>query len=295
MRRIGYIALVIFVLWLVSFSLANIFKVSDFSEKIAIIPIYGEISLQSGSSFGVSSYTGSEDIIKFIEQVENDPTIVAIMFDINSGGGGVVASKEIAKAISEMKKPNVAVIREVGASGAYWAASATDKIYADDMSMTGSIGVFGSYLEFSGLMEKYGIGYEQLIAGDYKDMGVPYRKLTAEEKFIIQKMLDKIHENFINEVAKNRHVDVSIVKKWANGNVYLGIEAYDMGMIDAIGGKKEAEEYLKQRLNITEVNIITMEQENNLWSMLDAFSSKTAFAFGKGVSSAFEQQSLAKV
>ena len=107
--------------------------------------------------------------------------------EINSPGGSAVASDEIATAVKNAKKPVISLIREVGASGGYWVASASDYIIANRMSITGSIGVISSYLEFSGLMEKYGVGYERLVAGENKDLLTPYKKLEADQKALVQK------------------------------------------------------------------------------------------------------------
>src|SRR3989338_178321 len=139
-------------------------------------------------------------------------TMSAISSEINSPGGAPVASYELASAIKKINKTTIAVIREVGASGAFWAATAANKIYANQMSLTGSIGVLASHLEFAGIMQKYNVTYRGLVAGKYKDAGTPYKQMTTDEQAIYQKILDKLHEQFINAVAQNRKMSFEQVR-----------------------------------------------------------------------------------
>ena len=177
------------------------------ANTIVVIPIEGEITgTGSDQLFGATTAT-PKNIIEKIDSIKNNKNVEAVIFEINSPGGAAVASQEIADAIRELNKTKYAVIKDVGASGAYWIASATDKIYASPVSITGSIGVISSYLEFSGLFEKYGIGYQRLVSGERKDIGIPYRELTLEEEKILQNKLNIVHEFFIREVARNRKLD----------------------------------------------------------------------------------------
>jgi protease-4 len=106
------------------------------------------------------------------------------------------------------------------------------------MSITGSIGVIASYLQFSDLLDEHGVTYERMVAGRYKDMGTPFKDLSDTERLIFQQTLDQIHTEFIEGVAENRNMSVSEVRKLATGQVYLGIKAIELGLVDAIGGTK---------------------------------------------------------
>ncbi|MEK6861331.1 MAG: S49 family peptidase, partial [Nanoarchaeota archaeon] len=128
---------------------------SNQKNKIAVINIKGAISTENGGGDFLRSGTiGSGSVVGFIESANNDKNVKAIILNINSPGGTVVGSKEIVDSIKKVNKPVVALIREVGASGAYWIASASDIIVAETLSVTGSIGVIGSYLEFSDLFSE---------------------------------------------------------------------------------------------------------------------------------------------
>lgn len=260
--------------------------------NVAVIPLHGVIVSEEMPGFFGSSSVASPTIVEKIKQASEDDSIKAIVLDINSPGGSAVASDEIATALKEANKTTVAWIREVGASGGYWIASAADHIVANRMSITGSIGVIASYLEFTGLMEKYGVGYERLIAGKHKDIGSPYKELTEEERVLLQGTLDKIHDYFIDEVAKNRDMDEEKVKELATGRIFLGIEALDVGLVDELGDKETVKEYLEQKLG-TKIEFIEMKDKLSFFELLAQASFQRSFYIGKGIGSMFfEQQGL---
>ena len=123
-------------------------------DAIAVIPIEGVITGTSNSDIFGTSGTISTDIIETIKEVKENKNIKAVIIEINSPGGAAVASQEIADTIKTINKTKYGVIRDVGASGGYWVATATDRIYSSPISITGSIGVVSSYLEFSELFDK---------------------------------------------------------------------------------------------------------------------------------------------
>jgi len=275
-----FVLIVILVISLISMSSSDGI---DSTGNVAVIPLKGVIVGDAAESFfDDGGLVSSTEIIAEIEKAEKNTAIKAIIFEINSPGGSGVASDEIAAKIKSVNKTTVAWVRELGASGAYWVASATDHIVAHRMSFVGSIGVIGSYLEFSGLMEKYGIGYERLTAGKYKDMGIPFRKLTIEEKDIFQSELDDIHAYFIEEVAANRKLDPLKVKELATGQVYIGSEAQKLGLIDDLGGKQQAVNYIQQQLNIT-ASLVEYKKPKSFFDIFRTSSDRTAFFIGKGI------------
>ena len=263
------------------FSLFNGSKVGN----VALISVNGMImGGNGGSSFG-QTIASSKTLVGYLEDAEKRANIKAVLLEINSPGGGAVASDEIASQIKLMKKPVVTVIREVGASGGYWIASASDHIIANRMSITGSIGVISSYLEFSELMKEYGVGYERLIAGKYKDLGSPFRKLETQEKNLLQGKINKIHDFFIQEIATNRKLKENEVKKLATGEFFLGVEAYNLGLVDELGNKKSAEKYLKKKLGLKKINYAKYETKKSLLSTLMGVVSQNFFKIGEGIGS----------
>ena len=205
--------------------------------------------------------------------------------EINSPGGSAVASEEIANAVKKTNKTTVAWIREVGASGGYWVASSTNHIVADRMSITGSLGVIASYLEFPGLLENYNVTYRRLVSGKYKDIGSPYKEMTSEEKAVFQQVIDELRDYFVSEVAKNRKMSRKDVDKAANGLFYSGLQAKELGLIDELGSKDEVIKYIEQKENI-KAEIVEYKKSKSILDVFSAEMSSQSFSVGKGIGSA---------
>ena len=256
--------------------------------NVAVIEIRGVITEDGSSTLG--DYTASAgEIISYIEDADSDPSIKAIVIDINTPGGSAVASDEIAQAIKRAEKPTVAFIHEMGTSGGYWIASATDTIIANRMSITGSIGVIASYLEFSGLMEEYGITYQRMVAGKYKDVGTPFKQSTSEEQQLLQSKLDKIHEFFIQEIADNRELSKAEVKRLATGEIFLGEEALKLCLVDKLGDKQALESHLNE-IGIKNVEYTYYQREPTLFELISGVTAEHFFFMGKGIGSAMTEQ-----
>jgi len=251
--------------------------------NVAIIPIEGMITTTQETFMpGIKSDT----IVKLVEKAEKDSSIKAIILEINSPGGTPVATDEIASAIKETNKTTIAVIRETGASGAFWIATSADRIFANRMSVTGSIGVQASRLEFSGLLTDYNVTYRRLTAGRLKDAGSRFREMTGEEQQLFQNLLDKLHNEFIKAVAENRHLSEEQVRSLATGFVYLGSEAKELGLIDEFGGKKEALKYLEKTLNIT-AEPVEYKERRTIFEKLSTVSAENFYQIGRGLGSVF--------
>ena len=288
--RWGYAIFVLLLLGILGFIAVGIISlfvgvdVESLSGNVALIPIEGVILGSESSESIFESAAISTDIIELIEKADKNPSIKAIILEINSPGGSAVASEEIADAVKKTNKTTVAWVREVGASGAYWVASASDYIVANRVSITGSIGVIASYLEFPGLLEKYNVSYQRLVSGKYKDIGTPFRELTEEEKAIFQQTLDTIRDYFVTEVAKNRNLNKKDVDKIANGLFYLGVQAKDLGLVDELGGKDEAVKYIEKKESI-KAEIVEYKKEKTLFDILSEVMSRQSFSIGKGIGS----------
>jgi len=221
------------------------------SGNVALIPVKGVITTETEDSLFSVGGASSTDIVESIAKADSNPRIKAIIFEINSPGGTAVASDEIAQAIKRTNKTTVAWVRDVGASGAYWVASSCDHVVANRMSIVGSIGVISSYLDFSGLMSDYNVTYQRLVAGKYKDVGSPYKPLTGEERDMLQEQLDAIHEIFIKEVAENRGMPLGRARELSTGEIFIGMQAKENGLVDELGGKAEALAYISRNSGIS--------------------------------------------
>jgi protease-4 len=243
-----------------------------YDANVAVIPIKGVITVEESSDlFGNSNVASSDAIIRSIKKAQDNPNIKALILEINSPGGSPVASDEIGRAIKESNLTTVAVIREIGTSGAYWIASASDHIIANRMSITGSIGVIGSYLEFSDLLTRFNVTYRRFVSGKYKDIGSPFREITEEETTMYQAIIDKMLEFFIEEVALNRNMSIRRTRELATGLVYLGSEAKEVGLVDELGSMQEADRYLERTLNIS-VRTTVLKENKGLSDLLAGIS-----------------------
>jgi len=296
MSRFKTVILTLFFLWLIAYISSLLIESEEIiDEGIAIVPIYGAISIKDSSDFLTGSFTGSDTILSNLKKANENEGVKAIILEINSPGGTVVASKEIADYVKKIDKPVVAWIREVGASGAYWIASSSDVIIADELSITGSVGVISSYLEFSGLLEEYGIKYESLTAGEYKDTGSPFKDLSQSERIILESKLKKIQDLFLNDVVKNRKLNPSQANEVKSALFYLGIEAKDLGLIDMFGGREEAILKAKELGNVEDGEIIEYKTEKSLLDLLESLSYKSFFNMGKGIGSELKQNKEIKI
>jgi len=259
--------------------------IESFGGNVALIPVKGVIMGDGDMDFLFGSIASSTDIIEQIEKADSNPGIKAIIFEINSPGGAPVASEEIASAVKRINKTTVAWIREVGASGGYWVASASDYIVASRMSLTGSIGVLASYLEFAGFLEDHNVTYRRLVAGKYKDIGSPLKEITSSEELLLQKSINEIHEYFVDDVAENRGLTRQQTLRVSDGLFYTGNEAKKLGLVDALGSKSEALRYIEEEMGIT-AEVIEYKKERSLLDVLGGVFSEQSFLVGKGIGSA---------
>jgi len=287
-----YVLKVIIGLTILSFFISiiiSVFTEDDFESldgNTALIEISGTIIAEKDVNFLFEDFTSSEEIIKLIRKADKNDEIKAIIFKINSPGGSPVASEEIANEVKKTNKTTVAWIRESGTSGAYWIASSTDYIIANRMSITGSIGVIASYLGFSGFLEEHNVTYERLVAGNLKDVGIPFKELTPEERALFEKSLDSMHNFFIEEVAENRNLRKKDVEKIATGMFYLGAEAKDLGLVDELGSEDEVLNYVEKQIG-EKAYIVEYKQAKGFLSSLSQVMSEKFFYIGKGIGNSF--------
>jgi len=250
------------------------------SGNTAHIKIRGVIT-SGGDSFFGSTTASAEDIVENIRKAEENPRIKAILLDINSPGGSAVASQEIATAIKNTKKPVIALIRDIGTSGAYWAASSSDIIVASPLSITGSVGATASYLEFSELMEIYGIGYERVVSGKFKDTGAPFRELREDEQALLQEIIELTGSYFAQSVKENRNLNDDVVTQISTGRIYTGQQAINLNLIDELGGIEKAKEIIMKTAGIESVSLVKYKQKTRF--SIASLLSQQASIIGKSI------------
>ncbi|MCK4883606.1 MAG: signal peptide peptidase SppA [Candidatus Diapherotrites archaeon] len=216
--------------------------VSSSGGKIALIPVKGEIFSESSNNLLSYDSASANRIIPLLDKANSDPSIKAIFLDINTPGGSVVASSRIEKKLSLIEKPIVVWMDETATSGGYYVASAADYIYADENTITGSIGVVSSFINVEELFRTIGVKMNIMTSGDHKSMGSPYSSMDEEEKQLFQEVLDEMHTNFKESIIRNREGKISreIVEEVADGRIILATKAVELGLIDAVGTKEQS-------------------------------------------------------
>lgn len=187
---------------------------------------------------------GAEQWARRIEQLAETKGVKAIVLDINSPGGSVGAVQEIYMRIQRVKKekkiPFVALFGDVSASGGYYLGAACDKIVAHPGTLTGSIGVIFNVSNMEGLFSKVGYKQDPIKSGKHKDIGSPARPMTLEERQILQTLIDDAYGQFVQAVADGRKMTVEQVKPLADGRIYSGNQAKELGLVDVLGDSLDA-------------------------------------------------------
>lgn len=208
--------------------------------QVGLISIEGAIVSSSGSGFALGGEASDRRVIAELEAAEADRNISAILLYINSPGGSVVASDEIYRALTRMEKPVVAYAGEMAASGGYYVACGADRIVAHPSSIVGSIGVISQVILLEELLDDLGVDIETIKSGDAKDMGSPVRPLTEEERAFLQAIVDQSYQLFVDVIVESRGLSREEVLAVADGRVLSGQDALELGLVDELGGLREA-------------------------------------------------------
>ena len=226
----------------------NAEKTVTVPDRVAVINISGTIISGADSKDNIFSQTNgvtSGSIMKQIREAAADDSVKALVLRIDSGGGSATAAEEVGRELKRFKektkKPIVATMGNTGASAAYWiAACSSDKVYANATTLTGSIGVYMPYMNTEELFKKIGITSNKIKSGPYKDIMSSDRPMTPEEQAILQNIVNEIYEQFVTTVAVGRKMEESKVKSLADGRVYTGLQAKNLGLVDEIGDYYDA-------------------------------------------------------
>jgi protease-4 len=240
-------------------------------DGVAVVRIEGEIVSGKEPQFGLttSSNAYSESIIERLECADSDPAVKAIVLRVNSPGGGIVATDEIYTALKALQKPVVVSMGEMAASGGYYVSCAKGEILANPGTLTGSIGVISTVPNFEGLLDKIGIEMLVIKSGTMKDELSPYREPTEEEIAHWQTIINEAYEQFLGVVVEGRGLDPEKARELADGRVYTGRQALDLGLVDRLGNLPDAIKLAAQLGGIEgEPRIIEYERTPSLMEML---------------------------
>lgn len=254
---------------------------NSFKDKIAVV--YAEGSIVGGK--GNVQEIGSDRFAREFRQLREDETVKAVVLRVNSPGGSATASEVILREIllTRKQKPVIVSMGNIAASGGYWISAGADRIFAEENTITGSIGVFGLLTNIQEIGKKHGVTWDVVKTGRFADINSNVRPKTPEELALYQKSVTNTYNLFLNKVAQYRNLSRNEVDKIAQGRIWSGKEAHRIGLVDQIGGLKDAisyaaekaelgknwqvEEYPKQRSFEVEIldrliNIETLKQAN---------------------------------
>ncbi|MBY0309820.1 S49 family peptidase [Patescibacteria group bacterium] len=238
--------------------------VSDGWCNIAVLPIEGVIA-PYGDVFSGEMVINPASVRNYLEMVQSGPLIEGVLFEINSPGGTPVAAEQIAELIDTLDILTVGVVGDMGASGGYLVAAATDFLVASPMSQVGSIGVTMSYLEQTKQNEEEGLTFVELAAGNLKEAGNPNKELTEEERARFERDLATVHDVFIDHIAKYRDLPREDVVAVADGSGYTGKDALEKRLVDALGGRSVASAYFAETLQMPIEDIAYCEYVAEDW------------------------------
>ena len=249
--------------------------------------LYPDLDLSSEDRIALIRVEGvimdSQTTVAELKRFSESPSIKAIVLRIDTPGGGVVPSQEIYDAVKRVRnKSNKAVIASMGsvaASGGYYIAAATDRIVANPGTLTGSIGVIMETANVEGLLQKIGVEGVVIKSGKFKDVGSPLRKMSSEERGLLQGVMDDVHRQFIEAVAEGRSLELRTAQALADGRIFTGRQAKEVKLVDELGDLDDAIQLAADVVGIQgEPKIVEPRRRFSLREMLD---SKLSMMFPK--------------
>jgi protease-4 len=233
-----------------------------------------------GSSFGVIEIKGiilrAEPILATLVQFRNDKNIKAIILRVDSSGGGVAPTQEIYREImrTRSQKKVIASLGNLAASGGIYVASAANYILANPGTLTGSVSVIMHFTNYEDLFEKVGLKSISITSGEFKDIGSPTRQMTDKEKRVLQRLVDQIHQQFVNDLAAARGLPLEKISALADGQIFSGEEAVALGLVDQLGNFEDAIAYAQKVTGLAERPKLVYPKKKKNW-FLDVLTGKS--------------------
>ena len=247
------------------------------SNIIAVFDVEGTIQDTETSLLSSETYN-HQDFMDKLKMAEENDQIKGIILRINSPGGGVVESAEIRNKVLEIKKntdkPVYVSMGSMAASGGYYISAPADKIFASPETMTGSLGVIMQGYNYEKLAKKYGVEFETIKSGEYKDIMSPTRDMTEEEREILQEMIDNSYNQFVKVIAEGRDMTEKEVRKIADGRIYDGRQAKELNLIDEFGYLDDVISTMKSDIGEKDASVIRYTGEAGFGSLFSMGAQK---------------------
>src|SRR5919112_717451 len=230
-----------------------------------VVPIEGVIAPADDTLGGVLPTSTPEGLTDALRQAGSDPSVVAVVLEIDSPGGGVTASDEMHQSVLDFEEntgePVVVSMQDVTASGGYYISTAADHIVANKTTLTGSLGVIFEIPNFAEAADKYGIKQVVVKSGKYKDIGSSFREMTPEERGIYQSIVDESYSQFVDVISEGRGIPKERVREIADGRVYSGLQAKKLGLVDSFGNLDEASAVAGKLAGTTDTTVVRYVQQ----------------------------------
>ena len=231
--------------------------------------VSGEITDYSGSSTSEEGIVGTK-VIRDLRKLKDDEDVKAVVLRVNSPGGSAFASEQIWHAVKELKteKPVIVSMGDYAASGGYYISCVADTIVAEPTTLTGSIGIFGMVPNVKELSEKIGLTYDVVKTNKFSDFGNIMRPFNQDEKTLMQMMITQGYDTFVNRCAEGRHMSKEAIEKIAEGRVWTGEAAKELGLVDVLGGIDTALEIAVRKAGIEGYTVVSYPAKQDLLSSL---------------------------
>jgi protease-4 len=244
-------------------------------DAVAVIRLDGAITGAAQDYLTTTGITPTR-VRSLLDRAASDPSIKAVVVRVNSPGGSVVASDEIYRAFLDYEKPVVISMGDTAASGGYYIACGGDYVIAHPDTLTGSIGVISQFLNVEELLDKVGVEAVVITTGRFKDIGTPYRDMTEQEKEIWRQILDQVYEDFVAVVAEARDLPLEEVREIADGRIFTGQQARDLGLVDDVGTRQEAIDKAADLGNVVgDPRVIELQPQPTFLEMFYSFQSRS--------------------
>ncbi|NDV58153.1 signal peptide peptidase SppA [Bacteroides sp. 519] len=241
---------------------------------VAVYYAFGGIDM-GDSSPGSEEGIVSSKVIHDLRKLKENENVKAVVLRVNSGGGSAYGSEQIWHAVRELKaeKPVIVSMGDYAASGGYYISCDADYIVAEPTTLTGSIGIFGMIPNVEGLTKKLGIGFDVVKTNKFADFGAVGRGLNNDEKVLLQKYVNDGYDLFLTRCAEGRNMPKEELAKYAEGRVWTGATAKDLGLVDELGGLDRALEIAIERAEIDKYTVMSYPEKKSFWNSLMETSS----------------------
>jgi protease IV len=260
------------------FSSSKAYNIRASKDGVAIVNIYGAISIESEKSIFEPYPKGADSVVDYISSLRKNDHVKAIVLRINSPGGTIAATQEICEEIERAKQKGIKVVASMGdiaASGGYYVACSADKIVANEGTLTGSIGVIIAGIDLTGVFRKLDIKWNVIKSGNFKDILASWKEMSPEERLLLEAIIKDAYSQFTNYVAKGRNMELKEVVKLADGRIYTGTQAKANKLVDELGDLDKAVKLAAELAGLKGEPYIIKSKKEAFQFIMDLIDSKS--------------------